>query len=209
MMSIINWRTVVNIMESDLHIAMKDAVKRMLAGESRTWIEYSASRFDNRLRVDIHYTKNKRDFLVECETKPNIKRLIKKGKRRNSLTYRNTYILIVPSKHFEKHDWLRLRGYFDIVLAYDIRLDRFSMKRDLRLFGSLQDRIFDLATPIYRGRRARNLYWSCYRSKNLILYSLRDFIHCKACKLGIETPWIFCPKYDCPDSVPYSEYYYE
>jgi hypothetical protein len=188
---------------------MKDAAKRILACDSNSWLEYSASRFDNRLRVDVYYIKNKRRFLVECETKPNLKRLTNKGKRRNSLTYRNTYILIVSSEHFDKHDWWRLKGYFDTVLAYNIELDVFSAKIDLRLFGLFQDRVFNLVTPIYRSRSARDLYRFCWRTKNRIIYSFRGFIQCRACKLGIETPWVFCPKFDCPDSVPYSSKYYE
>ncbi len=76
-------------MESPLHHAMKDAVIRDIAGDCMYSTEYMIGYPEyGGLRVDVNITKNKRKYLIECETKPNIKRLIDKGKRRNKIPYR-------------------------------------------------------------------------------------------------------------------------
>jgi hypothetical protein len=86
------------VLESDLHLAMKDAVIRCLVGDDIYWTERYI--WLNTLRVDVEYVKNRQRFLVECETRPSIKRLIDKGKRRNRIPYRNLYLLVVPVERY-------------------------------------------------------------------------------------------------------------
>jgi hypothetical protein len=144
---------------------MKDAVKRDLVGDCWYETEYTIKRYGAAgLRVDVSFTKNKREYLVECETQPNIKRLVNKGRRRNKISYRTTYFLVVPSEFYKRTDWGQLRGYFDIIFAYDVDRDILTEGQDLRFLGSL-------------------------------------YVQCTACKLNIPTPWIFCHRDDCPDSV--------
>jgi hypothetical protein len=178
---------------------MKHAAERLLAGDSKTWIEETIGKpMESRLRVDVSYRKNKRFFLVECETKPNTKRLIDKGKRRNRLGYRTTYILIVPVSNYRKNDWSSLRGYFDIIYAYDEEHESFTQYRDLRFLGPLQDRLLNLFMPIYKSRHLEDLYWFIMIRKNRVKWALREIIQCNACRIGIDTIWEYCPTMRCP-----------
>ncbi|MFC1803959.1 hypothetical protein ACFL0D_08360 [Thermoproteota archaeon] len=189
-------------MESHLHLAMKDAVIRDLVDDGRYSTEYLYGyRGSGALRVDISYTKNKREYLVECETRPNIKRLIDKGKRRNEISYRTMYILVVPSEYYHRIDWRQLHGYFDIIFTYEIDRDMLTERQDLRFLGSLRDVFLNVLVPVYKSNETQSVSrWLVIR-KNLLVYELRGYLHCTACKLDIPTPWIFCPRDDCPNSV--------
>jgi hypothetical protein len=194
------------LLESDLHLAMKEATIRDICKDSKYWTEYMFGwRGLGGLRVDVNFTRNRREHLVECETRPNMKRLIEKGKRRNKIRYRTVYMLVVPFKWYKKQDWTQLIGYFDIILAYDVGEDAFAERMDLRFLGSLRDTILDIIVPIYRSEAAQSIYWKIVVRKNRIQSAVRTLIQCTTCKLDIETPWIFCSKYDCPDSV-YDDY---
>ena len=187
-----------------MHLAMKDAVIRCLVGDDRYWTESTI--WHNTLRVDIEYTKNRRRFLVECETRPGIKRLIDKGKRRNRIPYRNVYLLVVPVERYHDVDWGCLRGYFDMVLAYDAELAVFTDRRDLRLLGPFRDAFLDVLMPIYESEELQALFtWLTIR-KNCLIYGTRGFIQCSMCRLGLSSPWIFCPRNGCPHSISYTEY---
>lgn len=191
-----------SVLESDLHHAMKDAVIRDLVGDCWYKTEYTINRYGAAgLRVDVSYTKNKRRYLVECETRPNIERLVDKGRRRNNIPYRTMYILVVPSEFYHMIDWGRLRGYFDIIFAYDVDRGMLTEGQDLRFLGSLRDVFLDLWVPFYKSKETQSVYWWFKIRKNLLVCKVRGYVHCTACKLGIPTPWIFCPRHDCPDSV--------
>ena len=152
------------------------------------------------LIVDVNITKNKREYLVECETRPNIKRLVEKGKRRNSIRCRTVYILVVPMKWYQKLDWHLLKGYFDIVIAYNIEDDVFNGAIDLRFLGSLRDMFLNALVPVYKSDEAKSVIRWIKMKKNLLVYNIKGQIHCIACKHGIPTPWRFCPRDDCLDS---------
>ncbi|MBD3206323.1 hypothetical protein GF319_08265 [Candidatus Bathyarchaeota archaeon] len=40
---------------------------------------------------------------------------------------------------FNRHDWTRLRGYFDWVIAYSLKKEHFTSYRDLRILPWLQE----------------------------------------------------------------------
>ena len=183
---------------------MKDAVIRHLVGDDRYWTENTI--WLNTLRVDVEYVKNRRRFLVECETRPGIKRLIAKGKHRNRVPYRNVYILVVTAEWYRRLEWWRLKTYFDLILVYDVEREQFTDRRDLRFMGWLRDVALDMIVPIYNGERLQHSIHLINRGKNRLKWRVRGFLHCSMCKLGIPSPWLFCPRNDCPDSISYSEY---
>ena len=76
---------------------------------------------------------------MECETRPNIKRLKAKASLRKKLSYRNNYILITTKDEYNKHDWRQLRGHFDQIYAYDPKKDCITEMTDLRTLGCIQD----------------------------------------------------------------------
>jgi hypothetical protein len=186
---------------------MKEAVIRELGKETRYWTEYMFGwRGSGALRVDVCYIRKKRKYLVECETRPSIKRLVEKGKRRKKISHRTVYILVVPIKLYGRLDWRRLKGYFDLIMAFDARVDAFTDTMDLRFLGSVRDAALDVLVPIYLCKSVQSLFrWFRFR-KNGLKWAVREVIQCGACKLGIKTPWVFCPRFDCPDSV-YGYYY--
>ena len=194
-----------SVLESDLHLDMKDAVIRDLAWDCRYYTEYSfGQRGYNGLRVDVHYTKKKREYLVECETRPNIKRLIDKGKRRNSIQDRTVYILVVPLRWIQKLEWRRLKGYFDLVIPYNVESGVLGRSYDLRFLGSLRDDFLDALMPVYKSQEVYDIYWWVVIRKNFLKWFLRGIVQCSLCRRGVPTPWEFCPKNDCPDSRPWT-----
>jgi len=190
------------MVESDLHLALKDAVKRHHAGGSRCWYESHMLPWGNQgsLRVDVSYRRNKRSYYTECETKPNLSRLVEKGRRRREHYRRTVYNLVVPKSEYNKHDWTRLRGYFDQVFAYDIEKDEFTDAVDLRLLGPLRDAVLDITMPIYWSKEFQSTYRRVKYSENRVYWAVRVILQCSACRLGLPHPWGFCPKDDCPDS---------
>ena len=191
----------VRVLESDLHQAMKRAAVLYLADGCYCRREYTPKgRGSVGLRVDIQFTRKMRDYMVECETRPSLGRLIKKGERRNRLRGRTIYILTVPEDQWGSVEWRRLRGYFDKVLAYDAEEDSFTFAQDLRTLGPLRDAALDVLMPVILSRRAKSTYHWLRIRKNLLKWNARALIQCTACKLGIETRWIFCPRYNCPDT---------
>jgi hypothetical protein len=77
---------------------MKDAVIRDLPKESRYRTEYTLSlRGKGSIRVDVWYKKKKRNYLVECETRPNIGRLVKKGKRSKNINLRSMHMNVIKT----------------------------------------------------------------------------------------------------------------
>jgi hypothetical protein len=186
---------------------MKEAAIRDLAGDLRHWVESSLS---CGLRVDVEYRRKQRAYLVECETNPSIPRLIKKGINRNKSHMRNVYILVVTESDYLRLEWKRLRGYFDIIMAYDDKLDSLTISRDLRFMGGPRDTVLDTVLPIVKSKKFTKTMDHLSKRKNRFKWALRTFIQCNACRLGVDTPWYFCPKYDCEKSGRYStESYHE
>jgi hypothetical protein len=177
---------------------MKEAAVRDLAGDSRYWVERSLR---CGLRVDLEYLSKKRKYLVECETRPRIPRLRDKGARRNKISWSNVYVLVVTEKYFWEMDWARLRGYFDVVLAYDPDLDTFTERRDLRFMGVLRDRFLDSVLPVVKSKKVMDTLYRLKIRKNVLKWKVRTVIQCSACHLHIETPWMFCPRHNCPRST--------
>jgi hypothetical protein len=194
-------------MESRLHLALKKAVETHLAGGNHCWYESHMGPWggSGSLRVDVHYNRNKRSIYVECETRPSISRLIEKGKRRVKVPYRNVYILVVPDEYYGRLEWQRLRGYFDLVLGYDVEDGVFTGKRDLRFMGPLRDAALDFLIPIYKSERVQGTLNRVTRRKNILKMRLRGRLQCLLCRLDLPSPWIFCPGDGCSDSVPYLE----
>jgi hypothetical protein len=151
------------------------------------------------LRVDVEYTQNMRDYMVECETRPNMRRLKAKGVNRKKIESRNMYILIVPIGEYCKKDWSQLKGYFDKVYGYDEDIDSMAAVMDLRKLGFLQDIFLDHWMPIRR-TVIKDAYRWLRLNKNLVLNGLRRVVQCTLCELGVSSPWEFCPRYDCPRS---------
>lgn len=191
-------------MESDLHLSMKKAVVRDIGKGSKYWTEYLIGYCGSgSLRVDVNFSKNRRKYLVECETRPKIKRLIQKGKRRNKIRYRTVYILVVTSEWYRKLDWTQLKGYFDIIMSYDVEEDTFTERWDLRFLGPQRDTVLDIIVPIYMSEAVQSIYLRLVMGKNQVKHTIRKLIQCSACRIGIETHWKFCPKFNCPNSVSY------
>ena len=195
------------MVESQLHLSLKEAVVKHLSEGNHCWFEDTMGAWGGAgsLRVDVFYVRKRRWVYVECETRPNIERLKKKGDKRNEHHKRTDYNLIVPSTEFVKRDWYELRGYFDKIYSYDVGLDEIVDHVDLRTLGGVQDFCLDFAMPIIRSREAKDLYWWLIRRKNGVCWRIRALIQCSSCKLGIDTPWKYCPRRGCPDSQP-SEY---
>ncbi len=192
-------------MESDLHLSMKDAVIRHHAQNCISGTESTYGKPGDTLRVDVRINRNDRRFLFECETRPNIKRLMDKGRRRNKIRYRNIYVLIVTSDWYPRLDWDQLRGYFDIIHAYNVDSDSFTHRRDLRKLGPLRDSVLDVLVPVYYAKRTQATIWYVKRRINRIRYSITAFHQCTYCRLGLPTPWRCCPmNASCKDSHPYS-----
>ena len=188
----------VKVLESDLHQAMKRAAVRDLVGGCWQKTEYTyKGRRSSRLRVDVVFVRKWRDHLVECETRPSVKRLMEKGGRRNGLGRRTVYILVVPAERYRRLDIGRLKGYFDQVIAYDAAADEFTCSRDLRFMGSLRDAALDVLVPLHRAISTGPVYNGLRIRKNLLKWAVRGLIQCSACRLGIDTPWIFCPRDGC------------
>ena len=116
-------------------------------------------------RVDMEYKHHMRYFLVECETRPNMRRLKAKGLDRKKIKQWNNYILIVPTSEYLKHDWNELRGYFDQIYSYDVTSDTMTLATDLRILGSLRDVFLDHWMPIRR-TKVKHAYQWFTRNKN-------------------------------------------
>ena len=198
-------------MESDLHLALKDAVRRHHAGGCRCTYESHMLPWgrEGSLRVDVYFCRRGRSIYTECETRPNMERLREKGRRRNTYYYRTVYRLVVPKQEYAKHDWRRLRGYFDAVYAYDVEADSFTDSVDLRLLGPLRDLALDLLMPIYWSRELQTVLRRITYGVNGLRWAVRSRLHCMACVLGIPHPWVFCPVMDCPRSRSYYECFLE
>lgn len=170
------------MVESSLHLSLKEAVKCHHAGENRCWTEVVHGYVrEGSLRVDVKYVKSHRYYLYECETRPNIKRLKEKGWKRSKLRYKTVYSLVVPESEYSKKDWKQLAGFFDLVYAYNVVEDRFTKKQDLRTLGGLQDFVLDLVMPIARSRWFVSARRWIYRNKN-------HGIGCVYCLLGKRYP---------------------
>jgi hypothetical protein len=182
------------MVESDLHLALKEAVKLHLAEGSRCWEESVMGSWGGAgcLRVDIYYRRRNRYFYVECETKPNIQRLMEKGRKRNKYYHRTVYNLVVPEKEFWKKNWRELSGYFDIVYAYSLEEERFTEKMDLRTLGSLQDLVLDRLMPFLRSpsfKEFRRFFW---KRKNLVIQYISDLKLCIRCCMNQGRHVYFC-----------------
>lgn len=187
----------VSVLESDLHLAMKQAIIRDLVLDSWYKTEYSYGRS---LRVDVMFYRKSRSYLVECETHPSFARLLEKGRRRNGLGRRTVYILVVPVEAYPGRDWGQLRGYFDQVYSYDPQRGALIRRLDLRTLGPPRDLALNALLPIYYSKRFKSITrWFRHR-KNGLHWKLRELVQCTMCKLDLESPWVFCPIEDCPHS---------
>lgn len=175
------------MVESDLHLKLKKAVETHLAEGSHCWFESTMGPWggSGSLRVDVQYTRNRRYYYFECETKPNISRLIHKGEKRKKCYYRTVYNLVIPTSEFNKNDWSLLRGYFDNVYGYDEQLDEIPDRVDLRTLGSLQDIILNRTMPFLRSPEFREFCRFFWKRKNLCR-------HCYNCLRGRSCPWPQC-----------------
>ena len=183
---------------------MKSIVRRHFKNEYLRFESSTGGTRANNLRVDVRYSQNSRTYLVECETRPNIKRLKAKASLRKKLHYRNNYILIVTDSEYRKHDWRQLRGHFDKIYSYDPEKDLITEMTDLRTLGLFQDFFLDLWMPIWI-TRLRYHWWVLYRNKNNLRRSIRELIQCSLCRRGLDSPWRYCPIYNCPNSTPLIE----
>ena len=138
------------------------------------------------LRVDVRYTRNLRYYYVECEIRPNIKRLRKKGVKRKTCRRRTDYNLIVTASEFVKRDWRQLHGYFDKVYSYDETADEIIDQVDLRTLGRIQDLILDYAMPFFRSQRYKEFSRFFWKRKNLFIGYLRSWFACFRCCLGLD-----------------------
>lgn len=192
-------------LESDLHLSMKDAIMHHHAQNCISEKESTYGKPGETLRVDVRINRNDRRFLFECETMPNLKRLKDKGRRRNLIRYRNVYILVVTEAWYHRLDWGQLRGYFDIILAYNVDSGSFTHRRDLRKLGPQCDSLLDVLVPIYYAKRTQDAMWYVKRRINRVRYSTTAFRQCTCCKLGLPTPWHCCPMDTyCKNSTPCS-----
>ena len=110
------------------------------------------------------------------------------------------YILVVPNEWYQKLDWGQLKGYFDLVIAYNVESGVLNDSIDLRFLGSLRDCFLDILIPVTKSDEAESIIRWIRLSKNRLVYTVRGHVQCIACKHNISTPWIFCPRNDCPDS---------
>ena len=193
------------VVESKLHRDLKSAVQRHLAIECVCSYESTLEAWGGAgsLRADVYYQRCGRRFYVECETSPQIKRLQDKGRRRNRCKDRNMYLLLIPEQFFDLHDWDTLRGYFDQIIAYDVIGDRLTHRVDLRRLGWVRDTVLDAVIPIVSSREARNLRYFVLGKIHHVKWIIRKRVQCTLCRLNLSTPWIFCPRDDCPNSVSY------
>ena len=187
------------MVESDLHLKLKKAVENHLAEGSRCRFESNMMPWggSGSLRVDVQYTRNRRHYYVECETRPNISRLKRKGEKRKKCYYRTVYNLIVPASEFHKNDWSLLRGYFDNVYSYDEQCDEIDDRVDLRTLGSLQDIILDHAMPFLRSPEFREFCRFFWKRKNLALGFFRRRFWCLRCCMGKGRPMYYCGPGTC------------
>jgi hypothetical protein len=168
--------------ESRLHLSLKEAVKRHHAGINRCRTE-SLQGWGGKgsLRVDLEFKKNHRYYLYECETKPNIKRLMEKGRKRAQLRHRTMYSLVVPESEYHRRDWKLLQGYFDIVYAYNEVEGKFTKSQDLRTLGGLQDFVLNIIMPIVRSS------WFI-DARHWINRNMNHLVGCVFCLLGKRCP---------------------
>ena len=165
---------------------MKKAVETHLSEGNHCWFENTMGAWggSGSLRVDVSYSRNRRHYYVECETRPNIKRLKKKGVKRKKYHRRTDYNLFVPSTEFCKREWMQLRGYFDKVYSYDEITDKIVNQVDLRTLGTLQDLILDYAMPFFRSPRYQEFSRFFWKRKNLVTTYLYHRLHCLRCCMG-------------------------
>ena len=158
------------MVEGKQHLELKKAVKQHLSQGNYCHYESHMWSWGGKgsLRVDVHYVKNKRHYYVECETAPRLERLITKGEKRRKRYLGSLYNLIVPATTYNRIDWWRLSGYFDIIYFYSFEREEVVSKIDLRYFGGLRDLFLDLVTPIFRGQRAQDFYRSFWKRKNIL-----------------------------------------
>lgn len=191
---------------------MKYAVEQQLTSQCYTRTETEVGRGyrdSGYLRVDVKYRKYNRDHLVECETKPNIKRLIGKAEKRHMLGYRNSYLLIIPSEEYPKYDWSRLKGYYDMIYTYSEGTLR--LRRDYRRLGFLQDTVMGLIMPVVESRWVRRLV-----TELTALASVSwDLKICPMCMLKKPLRGVTCRELYCPlhgkrwvQIWEFSKYYY-
>jgi hypothetical protein len=170
------------MVESSLHLSLKEAVKLHHAGGNHCWTEaVQGYGGEGSLRVDVKFVKNHRYYLYECEIRPNIKRLKEKGRKRSKLHRKTVYSLVVPESEYSKRDWRQLAGFFDIVYAFNVGEDRFTGSQDLRTFGGLQDLVLDFVMPVVRSRWFVSARRWIYRNKN-------HGVGCVYCLLGKRCP---------------------
>lgn len=182
-------------LESDLHKEMKQAAMDRLSGDYYTRTEretdrgYSDSGY---LRVDVYIHKGKMSILVECETRPNIERLIEKALKRKKLTYRNNYLLIVPTSEYNRNEWGRLRGYYDQIYAYsDARL---RLMCDYRRLGILQDIVVSLTAYVMEIMWLRRLKTRIHELRSIMW----DPKTCPRCMLKKPIRGVSCYEVYCP-----------
>ncbi|MFH2110734.1 MAG: hypothetical protein ABIJ47_05670 [Candidatus Bathyarchaeota archaeon] len=186
-------------MESQLHIALKKAVERHMAEGSQCWFEslmvpWSGS---GSQRADVQFMRRRRSIYVECETRPSIRRLREKGRRRNQSPWADVYVLVVPETQYSRHDWRQLRGLFDKVYAYSAEEDRFTESVDLRPLGALRDAVLDAAMPVIRSPKFRAFYRFFWIRKNRAVRRLRDRARCIRCCMGKGRPRYYCVGETC------------
>ena len=177
-------------MESKLHVTLKKAVERHQAHGSYCWYESTIGPCSGSLRADVHYHRKKRSIYVECETRPNMKRLHEEGLHRKQSPWADIYNLVIPETQFSRHDWSLLRGYFDKVYAYSVEEDRFTRSLDLRTLGGLRDAVLDATMPIIRSDQVKASYLWLVKKKNI-------YRHCVRCLRGATDPWYWCWNEPC------------
>lgn len=170
------------MVESQLHKDLKHAAGRLLSHNCDCSYESTLSPWggSGSLRADVYFNKNGRRYYIECETAPNIKRLQRKGFRRNHVQGRNMYILFIPNTVYHSLNWDQLKGYFDQVIAYNLETQQITDKLDLRTLGWLRYTILDCYIPIITSRQARDLRYLVFRKKGVIKHKLRTLIQCTA-----------------------------
>ena len=180
-----------------LHHQLKQAVETHLSEGNRCRFESIMGSWGGvgSLRVDVHYYRKGRSYYVECETRPNIKRLRKKGEKRKGYRRRTDYNLIVPSTEFTKKDWTLLRGFFDKVYSYDVALDEINDVVDLRTLGRVRDLVLDVAMPFFKSPGYKEFSRFFWKRKNRVNTFLYYQLHCLRCCMGRGRVIYFC-RYD-------------